>query len=233
LLRRTIGRHGGADEARPDTPRRGGAQGRKVGGHNRWNGVVARNTDEKFYEMRRLRPRRDRPWRVFVNSLSDLFHEQAIERGWTAEVYYEMQVYRCHTFQVLTKRPEAAAAFYAAHRSARDLPNVWLGTSVENATVKHRIDTLKGIPAAKRFISFEPLIGPVGALDLRHIDWVIVGGESAREPRPMHADWVREIRDQCIEAKAAFFFKQWGGVPNHKRGGKEAVIDGCEWKQFP
>lgn len=204
-----------------------------VGDEVKWTGEVVRNDDAIFYKMRATKPRRGRPRRVFVNSLSDLFHEQAIAEGLTAEVYYEMRVCRWGAYQALTKRPDLAARWYADHSEAHWLPQVWLGTSVEDARVKGRIDTLRAIPAAKRFVSFEPLIGSVGTLDLTGIDWAIVGGESAADPRPMAIEWVREIRDQCLAQGVRFFFKQLGGKPNAKGGHEEAVLDGREWKEFP
>ncbi len=134
---------------------------------------------------------------------------------------------------MLTKRPELAARWYAEHPEAHRLPQVWLGTSVEDERVKGRIDTLRAVPAAIRFLSFEPLIGPVGTLDLTGIHWAIAGGESAAEPRPMEPGWVRGIRDQCLAQGVRFFLKQWGGRPNAEDGHEEAVLDGREWKEFP
>jgi protein gp37 len=205
----------------------------QAGGEVKWNGEVIRNTDAIFYAMRATKPRRGRPQRVFVNSLSDMFHQKAIAEGMTTEVYYEMRACRWNAYQVLTKRPELAARWYADHPEAHHLPQVWLGTSVEDARVKGRIDILRAVPAAIRFISFEPLIGPVGDLDLTGVHWAIAGGESAPEPRPMAVEWVREIRDQCIAQGVKFFFKQWGGKPNDKGGHEKAVLDGQEWKEFP
>jgi protein gp37 len=128
---------------------------------------------------------------------------------------------------VLTKRPERAAAM------ASGLPwpkNVWMGTSVERADVRKRVELLRKVPAKVRFISAEPLIGPVGRISLRGIQWVIVGGESGPGARPMDPDWVRDIRDRCIAAGVAFFFKQWGGV-NKKKTGR--VLDGRTWGEMP
>jgi protein gp37 len=132
-----------------------------------------------------------------------------------------------HQFQVLTKRPEIAAAF------ATDLhwtPNIWMGTSVENAIVTHRISSLRQIPAHVRFLSLEPLLGPLPNVAVKDIHWVIVGGESGPGARPMQADWVRQIRDRCVAQGVPFFFKQWGGT-NKKRAGRE--LDGREWNEMP
>lgn len=163
---------------------------------------------------------------VFVNSMSDLFHVK-VEEVFIRRVFEVMASCPRHTFQVLTKRPERALAL------APRLPwpsNVWLGTSVEDAEVKDRIDLLRSIPAQTRFISAEPLIGPLGTLNLRGIHWVIVGGESGPGARPMLSDWAREIRSQCVENEVAFFFKQWGGV-NKKRAGRR--LDGRFWNELP
>jgi protein gp37 len=165
--------------------------------------------------------------------MSDVFHDRAIAEGLTRDIFYEMRMAPWHIYQVLTKRPENAAVFYAGDRRLHDLPHIWLGTSVEDAEVKGRIDILRTIPVAKRYLSIEPLIGPVGTLNLAGIHWVIVGGESGPQPRPMAAEWVREVRDQCGAAAVPFFFKQWGGPKGAKRGHAEAVLDGREWKEFP
>ena len=132
-----------------------------------------------------------------------------------------------HTFQLLTKRPERALEV------AEQLTwsaNLWVGVSVENSDYVHRIDTLRLIPAHTRFLSLEPLIGAIPNMDLDDIDWVIVGGESGPGARPIEAEWVRNIRDQCEEAEVHFFFKQWGGT-NKKLTGRE--LDGRTWDDFP
>lgn len=198
-------------------------------------GTVILNAPNILYSMRATRPLRPRkrPLRVFVNSLSDVFHARAIEQRFTDLIYREMRACRWNVYQVLTKRPELAARWYAENPQAHDHPHIWLGISVEDARVKDRIDILRAIPAAIRFLSCEPLIGPLGRLDLTGIHWVIVGGESARQPRPMQADWVREIRDQCVAVNTPFFFKQWGGRQNAKGGHEHAILDGREWKDFP
>lgn len=210
---------------------------RQVGGEPRWTGVVRRNTDEKFREMRSRRPTNP-PRLVFVNSMSDAFHDRALGEGLTAEVYAEMVANPGHVYQILTKRPENAVRFYAAHPEYCHLPGIWVGTSVEDGRVVNRIDTVRAIPAGLRFLSCEPLIGRVGRLDLTGIGWVIAGGESARpavRARRMDPAWLRELRDQCVAAGVPFFFKQWGSTAGlaGKGGHDLAVLDGREWKQFP
>jgi protein gp37 len=167
---------------------------------------------------------------VFVNSMSDLFHARVpfefVERVWAT-----MAATPQHTYQILTKRPDRMARF--SHRLPL-LPNVWLGTSVEDFDRKERLEALVGSRAAVHFISAEPLIGPLGDLEryLEWVDWVIVGGESGPDPRPMDLAWARDIRDQCNAAGVAFFLKQLGGHPN-KRGHDLAVLDGRRWLEMP
>ncbi|HEY8598090.1 MAG TPA: phage Gp37/Gp68 family protein [Thermomicrobiales bacterium] len=166
------------------------------------------------------------PRRVFVNSMSDLFHAQ-VPRDFVRQVWEVMRACPQHTFQILTKRPERMARFTADNPTP---PNVWLGTSVEDSRVIRRIDFLRDCRADVRFLSCEPLIGPLPDLDLAGIHWVIVGGESGLGHRPIDAAWVRDIRDQCTHAGVPFFFKQWGGR-TPKVGGRE--LDGITWDQFP
>jgi protein gp37 len=164
-----------------------------------------------------LRWRRTR--QIFVNSMSDLFHE-AVPDDFIRRVFDVMVEARWHTFQVLTKRSRRLAEL--AHR----LPwpgNVWQGVSVENARHAERVRDLQAVPAAVRFLSIEPLLGPIPALPLEEIDWVIVGGESGGGRRAISVEWVRDIRDQCRAARVAFFFKQWGGR-TPKAGGR--MLDG-------
>ena len=145
---------------------------------------------------------------VFVNSMSDLFHKDVPEE-YIKHVFDTMQACPQHTFQVLTKRSSRLFEI------ARHLPwpnNVWMGVSVENAKVAHRIDDLRNVPARIRFLSLEPLIGPLDNLNLQNIHWVIVGGESGPRARKMNPDWVESIHRQCKAAVVPFFFKQWGGV---------------------
>jgi len=172
-------------------------------------------------------PRRWRaPRLIFVNSMSDLFHE-AVPDPFVKRVFAVMEECPQHCFQVLTKRHERLA------RLARRLPwppNVWMGVSVESSRYYERIRALRGVPARIRFLSLEPLLGPMPGLPLDGIQWVIVGGESGRRPRPMLGDWVRGIREQCVAARVPFFFKQWGGR-NKSRAGR--AIDGREWSEMP
>ena len=167
-----------------------------------------------------------KPRKIFVNSMSDLFHDE-VTLEFIQEVFSTIVAGDHHTFQVLTKRPERALEL------SGQLPwpsNLWMGTSVENADYLHRVDTLRQIPAQTRFLSLEPLIGAVPDIDLINIDWVIAGGESGPGARKIEEDWVRSIRDQCEEAGVRFFFKQWGGT-NKKRSGR--MLDGRTWDYFP
>lgn len=223
-----------------------------------------------------LRPERlelplrwSRPRRIFVNSMSDLFHE-LIDVDWIARVFAVMAMSGRHTYQVLTKRPErmrelvsdrAFRSLVADHvfgysdvprkpsgeprldlLDAWDdapgfwpLPNVWLGTSIENNRFVGRADELRATPAAVRFISAEPLLGPLPSLDLTGMDWLIAGGESGPDARPMHSDWVRDLRDRARAAGVAFLFKQWGAWArgsNFARPGSEHVI-ARDGRHFP
>lgn len=167
-----------------------------------------------------------RPRTIFVNSMSDLFHEE-VPDDYVQRVFDVMARAHWHRFQVLTKRAARLAAM------APSLPwpdNVWMGVSVESAKYTSRIDALREVPAAVRFLSLEPLLGPLPGLDLRGIDWVIVGGESGPRARVMERAWVRDLRGQCESARVAFFFKQWGGT-NKKRSGRE--LDGRTWDELP
>jgi protein gp37 len=167
-----------------------------------------------------------KPSMIFVNSMSDLFHEM-VPFDFIAKVFDVMNRASWHQFQVLTKRSERL------RNSAPRLPwsdNIWVGVSVENADFVHRIDDLNSVPASIRFVSFEPLIGHVGRIDLSHIDWAIVGGESGPNARPMKKAWVEKIRAQCHEFDVPFFFKQWGGV-NKKKAGR--LLDGRTWNEMP
>ncbi len=167
-----------------------------------------------------------RPRRVFVNSMSDLFHE-AVPLDYIRQVFDVMTQAHWHVFQVLTKRAERLASV------AGDLPwppNVWQGVSVESAGYTARIAHLQLVPARVRFLSIEPLLGPIQVLPLRGIHWVIVGGESGPDHRALEPAWVRDIRDQCAAARVPFFFKQWGGRTS-KSGGR--ALDGRIWDQLP
>lgn len=169
------------------------------------------NTDEDALDL----PKRWRkPKRIFVNSMSDLFHEK-VPPEFIRRVFRVMEECPQHEFQVLTKRPERTLEL------ADGLPwprNVWMGTSVENAMYVHRIEALRQVRAQIRFLSCEPLLGPIPKLPLQGIHWVIVGGESGPGARPMEPVWVEQIRDRCLERGVAFFFKQWGGVQKSKTG---------------
>lgn len=167
-----------------------------------------------------------KPRLVFVNSMSDLFHPK-VPDDFITRVFDTMKAADQHTFQILTKRPQRLA------RMAEQLPwpsNVWMGVSVENARYRFRIDHLRTVPSKVRFLSVEPLIADVGKLDLSGIHWVIVGGESGHNARPIREEWVTSIRDQCVHAGVAFFFKQWGGR-TPKTGGRE--LDGEFWDELP
>jgi protein gp37 len=166
------------------------------------------------------------PRRVFVNSMSDLFHE-AVPDEYIRSIFDVMVEARWHTFQILTKRSARLAAL------APELPwppNVWQGVSVESARYTRRIADLQSVPAAVRFLSVEPLLGAIPKLPLDGIRWVIVGGESGSGRRPMAAEWARDVRDQCVRAGVAFFFKQWGGR-TPKAGGR--LLDGRTWDDAP
>lgn len=166
------------------------------------------------------------PRLIFVNSMSDLF-QKAVPLAFIKQVFDVMIACPQHTFQILTKRPNLAAEAAGALSWPE---NVWLGTSIENSDVIGRIGDLRRIPAAVRFLSVEPLIGPLPRLPLTGIHWVIVGGESGPGARPMHIDWVRQIRDRCVARGVPFFFKQWGGA-NKKKTGR--VLDGRYWNELP
>ena len=164
--------------------------------------------------------------RIFVNSMSDLFHKDVPEE-FIYSVFETMNAAHWHTFKILTKRPERMLELNDRLPWAK---NIWMGTSVESAAYAHRIDILRQSKARIKFLSVEPLLGPMPNLTLNNIDWVIVGGESGRRARPMEGDWVRDIRDQCDAANVSFFFKQWGGT-NKKKTGR--MLDGKTWDDRP
>lgn len=167
-----------------------------------------------------------KPRVIFVNSMSDLFHED-VPFEFIRKVFAVMEETPWHTYQVLTKRPEVARQYVDQLAWPA---NVWLGTSVEHALYLHRVRTLTRIPAQTRFLSLEPLLGGLSGLDLRGIDWVIVGGESGPGARVMKPEWVAQIRDICLAQGVPFFFKQWGGV-NKKKNGR--LLDGRTWDEVP
>lgn len=184
-----------------------------------------------------MRPERlDQPLRwhqpkmVFVNSMSDLFHK-GVPKSFVDQVFSTMEAANWHNFQILTKRSSRLRDYINRRYSATSAPeHVWLGTSVENSRMKSRITHLQSSNAAIRFLSIEPLLGPIGKIDLEGIHWVIVGGESGPRSRLMRVEWAREIRDQCILQNVPFFFKQWGGL-RPKSGGR--LLDGREWNELP
>jgi protein gp37 len=185
--------------------------------------------DLKLWPERLEQPARWRRSRViFVNSMSDLFH-QDVPDDYIGRVLDAMAAAPQHVFQVLTKRPGRMASVMRRLRPV-PLDHVWLGTSIESDEYVWRADKLRETPAAVRFLSLEPLLGPLPSLDLAGIDWVIVGGESGHHARPLDRSWVRDLRDRCGETGVAFFFKQWGGR-TPKAGGRE--LDGRTWDQYP
>jgi protein gp37 len=167
------------------------------------------------------------PRKIFVNSMSDLFHER-MPFNYLVGCFEVMKKANWHIYQILTKRPERMQEFVEAYGEIPE--HIWLGTSCEMSLYKKRIAILQNIDVKTRFISFEPLIGPIGKVDLSGISWAIAGGESGPSHRPISPDWVREIRDQCKKQGVAFFFKQWGGH-TPKAGGRE--LDGRTWDEYP
>lgn len=194
---------------------------RKSGGRAKWTGKIALD-----YAALNAPATWAKPRRVFVNSMSDLFHEDVPE-DFIREVWLAMAATPRHTYQILTKRPDRMAEVVSC---LPVLPNVWLGTSVEDSRVLGRIEELRHTPAAVRFISFEPLIGTVADADLRDIHWAIVGGESGPQARDIDPAWVDEIEAICRRDRAAFFFKQWGGR-NKKAAGR--VLRGRTYDEMP
>ena len=178
-----------------------------------------------------------RPRRVFVNSMSDLFHPR-VEYEFVTDVFAVMRDAPQHVFQVLTKRPGRAVGWWERHgeREFGDWPdNVWIGTSVESQKYAPRLTVLGRIPATTRFVSAEPLLGPLDLTEWLNdgtLHWVIAGGESGVRARPMDLDWARSLRDQSLEAGVAFFLKQLGGRRG-KRSGTDAVVDGRTWGEMP
>ena len=196
---------------------------RKSGGRAKWTGKI--RTDKKSLNAPLLWRR---PRKVFVNSMSDLFHPD-VPVDFIKRVWKVMAVADQHVYQILTKRPERMAAVLTDENIPL-LNNVWLGTSVENNAVVDRIDDLRNVPAAVRFVSFEPLIGTVDKADLRDIHWAIVGGESGPKARPIEIYWVDQIKELCDNSGSAFFFKQWGGVRKKHTG---RVYQGRTWDEYP
>jgi len=197
----------------------------------RWRGVAGHPYEQGF-DLKLWPSRLDLPlrWRrprlIFVNSMSDLFHE-AIDDGFIEAVFETMGRAHWHTFQVLTKR----------HERLLDLaprldwhPNVWMGVTIENRRFVHRADYLRQVDAAVRFISAEPLLGALDGLDLDGIDWLIAGGESGPHHRTVREEWILDLRDRCAAAGTSYFFKQWGGA-RPKSGGR--LLQGRTWDEMP
>ena len=196
---------------------------RKSGGRAVWTGKVALDVKSLSAPYKWRKPRK-----VFVNSMSDLFHP-GVPDEFIARVWRVMLETPQHTYQVLTKRPGRMRELLLSPAFG-SAPNIWIGTSIEDSAVFDRIEELRAIEGFIRFISFEPLIGPVGAVDLEDIDWAIVGGESGPRSRPMNAEWVQEIEDRCRAYGTAFFFKQWGGT-NKKAAGR--TLNGRTFDEMP
>ncbi len=167
-----------------------------------------------------------KPKKIFVNSMSDLFHEK-VSTEYILEVFQVMNCAHWHQYQMLTKRPERLLEL---DHLLPWRPNMWMGVSVESAEYKHRIDLLRRTGACVKFLSLEPLLGPLVSLNLSAINWVIVGGESGPKARPMNEKWATDVRDQCVEAGVPFFFKQWG-TKNKKLAGR--LLEGRTWDEMP
>lgn len=200
---------------------------RGVPGHPFENGFDLRLVPEKLAEPLRWRT----PRTIFVNSMSDLFHERVPDE-YIEAVGTVMELANWHTYQVLTKRSERMSTMLAGNlRRFGKLGHIWWGVSVEDRKYGlPRVEHLRAAPAAVRFLSVEPLLGDLGRVNLRGIHWAIVGGESGHGARPIDAAWVRSLRDQCRRAEVPFFFKQWGGVMK-SRTGRE--LDGRTWDEMP
>ena len=210
-----------ADQAAGRDPERKGKYLHVIDRRGQWNGNIFLDYPALGDPLRWRSPRI-----VFVNSMSDLFHEN-VPLDFIRAVFDVMNRCPQHTFQVLTKRPHLAAEYSGELCWTQ---NIWMGTTVENATVTHRVQTLRRTGAHIKFLSLEPLLGPILRLPLSGIGWVVVGGESGPGARPMRPNWVRHIRDRCLAHGVAFFFKQWGGV-NKKCAGR--LLDGRAWTQMP
>ena len=167
-----------------------------------------------------------KPQAIFVNSMSDLFHVD-VSFEYIKRVFEVMNRASWHRFQVLTKRSDRLAEL---SRHLPWAPNIWMGVSVEHVRYQRRVNDLRATAARIKFLSLEPLLGPLDGLDVHGIDWVIVGGESGPGARPMEAAWVRGLRNQCVATGIPFFFKQWGGT-NKKQAGR--VLDGRTWDEVP
>jgi protein gp37 len=195
---------------------------RGVPGHPFEQGFDLRVIPEKLEEPLRWK----KPQRIFVNSMSDLFHDE-VPFKYIQKVFDVMNRANWHQYQVLTKRGEHIEELSPKLQWA---PHIWMGVSVENEKYLYRIDHLRRTKAHVKFLSIEPLLGPLAKINLRGIDWVIVGGESGPGARPMKEEWVTDIRNQCLRAGVAFFFKQWGGVQKKKAG---RTLEGRTWDEMP
>ena len=201
----------------------------------RWRGVAGHPYEQGF--DLRLWPNRlsqpaawKKPRMIFVNSMSDLFHKE-VDRSFIDKMFDVMERVDRHVYQVLTKRSSLMRAYVRdRYRTGKVPTHIWLGVSIEDAKHTIRVEHLRQANSEARFISFEPLLGPITDINLRGIAWAIVGGESGPRARPMDESWVRWIRDICDRDGVAFFFKQWGG-PRPKSGGR--LLDGEEWNGFP
>ena len=201
----------------------------------RWRGVKGHPYEQGF-DVREHPSRLDQParWRkprrIFVNSMGDLFHK-TVRRAFIDDVFDAMETVDRHVYQVLTKRSSLMRDYLRRRYAGGEAPpHVWCGVSVEDGAATARIRHLRAAPAAVRFLSVEPLLGPVGEIDLDGIAWVIVGGESGPNARPMRPEWARDVRDQCARARVPFFFKQWGGL-HAKSGGRD--LDDMEHNAMP
>lgn len=201
----------------------------------RFRGVVGHPFEVGFdLTLRPERLEQPKSWRrprlIFVNSMSDLFHKD-IPRSYVHRVFDTMESAHWHTYQVLTKRSSLMRSFVNSRYSKDPVPShIWLGVSVEDSSALIRIEHLRQSNAVVKFVSFEPLIGPVSAANLAQIDWVIAGGESGPHARPVEIEWLRDLRDKCLHGRVAFFFKQWGGRTPKARGN---TLDGQQWMQYP
>lgn len=194
-----------------------------------WNGKIKEDHQSLTLPYTWKKPRK-----IFVNSMSDLFHDNVSDE-FIYQIWKVMEETSHHSYQILTKRPQRMATFITQMNKV--LPNVWLGTSVENQEVTNRIEALRTVPAIVRFVSFEPLIGSVGNINLNNIHWAIVGGESGSSARPIKEEWIDDIHDACRIYDTAFFFKQWGrwGKDNKKRSKKAngREYKGTVWNELP
>lgn len=198
---------------------------RGVPGHPYEQGFDLRLVPEKLEDPLRWR----RPRRIFVNSMSDLFHRD-VPSDYARKVFDVMREAHWHTFQVLTKRADRMQAFIK-DQGIEPTPHIWLGVSVEDRKYGlPRVETLRQIPAAVRFLSVEPLLEDLGKVNLDGIQWVIVGGESGRRARPMDRPWVASLQQQCEQAQVPFFFKQWGGIRKHETG---RSLNGRTYDEYP